>query len=131
MYAMIAKPNGTFSEVVEKATAALAEEGFGILTTIDVKETLKKKLDLEKNPYVILGACNPKLANRAMDAEPDIGVMLPCNVIVREEDSGKVIVSIMNPKAAMQMTDNDEVAKVANEAWEKLERIQKVLNDNA
>ncbi|MES0490676.1 MAG: DUF302 domain-containing protein [Leptospirales bacterium] len=130
MYALIAKPKGTFSEVVEKATTALANEGFGILTQIDVKQTMKKKLDLDKNPYLILGACNPELANRAMDAEPDIGVLLPCNVVVREEDSGEVVVSIMNPKAAMQMTDNEEVSKVANEAWVKLERIQKALNEN-
>ena len=118
---------GNFDEVIEKTTAALASEGFGVLTTIDVKATLKKKIDKDMRPYTILGACNPMLANRAIEAEPDIGLLLPCNVLVREEADGSVSVSFMDPKAVLGMVDKPEVTELAGEVRAKLEKVAEQL----
>ncbi len=113
-----------YDEAIEKVTAALKEQGFGILTQIDVKETLKKKLDVDFGRYVILGACNPPLAYRGLQAEREIGLLLPCNVIVYEgENSDESIVSIIDPLVMVQMSDNPELAAVANEARTRLEKV--------
>ncbi len=105
----------SYDEAVEKARETLAEEGFGILTEIDVKATLKKKLDEDFRKYVILGACNPGFAFRALSAEINLGILLPCNVIVYEDDSGAAVVSVMDPASAMSIVDNPKVAEVAGE----------------
>lgn len=110
-------------EAVRKTTEALKAEGFGVLTTIDVQTTLKVKLGVERKPYIILGACNPDLAHRALQAEPELGLLLPCNVIVYEEDDGSSRISIIDPKQMMGMVQNDELAAVAKEAEERLRRV--------
>jgi uncharacterized protein (DUF302 family) len=110
-------------EAVRKATAALAAEGFGVLTEIDVAATLKKKLGKEMPPYRILGACNPQLAHRAIEAEPQIGALLPCNVVVRQGAEGKTIVEIMDPKSVLQLVGRPEVEVIAGEVRAKLERV--------
>jgi uncharacterized protein (DUF302 family) len=104
-----------FEEAVDAAVKALAEKGFGVLTTIDVKTTLKKKLDVEFRPYTILGACNPKFAHQALQLEDKIGTMLPCNVIVQQRDDGKVEISAVDPVASMQSIENPRLGSVANE----------------
>jgi len=111
----------SFDETVERVTAALAAEGFGILTEIDVAATLKKKLDLDYRPYRILGACNPPFAYRALEAEDKIGTMLPCNVIVQQHEDG-VEVAAIDPVASMQAVENPALADIANEVRSRLER---------
>jgi uncharacterized protein (DUF302 family) len=111
-----------FEEAIEKVTEALKAEGFGILTEIDVKETLKKKLDVDFRPYKILGACNPPFAHKALEAEDKIGTMLPCNVIVQQLDNG-VEVAAVDPVASMQAVENDQLGDVATTIQNKLKSI--------
>lgn len=119
--------NGTFDEAVEKVTSELKKEGFGVLMEIDIKETLKKKLDVDFKKYKILGACNPGFAYQALQKEDKIGTMLPCNVIVQEHENGKVEVSAVDPMASMQAVENTELKKIAAQIRELLEKvIQKV-----
>lgn len=113
----------SFDEAIEKVTAELKEEGFGVLTEIDVKETLKKKLDVDFKNYKILGACNPNFAHQALLREDKIGTMLPCNVIVEEHEDGSVEISAVNPIASMQAVENDELGGIAGEVRELLEKV--------
>jgi len=112
-----------FDETIEKVTAELQKEGFGILTDIDVKATLKKKLDKDVAPYRILGACNPPLADKAISNEPSIGLLLPCNVVVREVDGGKIMVEFIDPDMMVELIDNNAIKEIACEAKEKLKRV--------
>ncbi len=117
-----------YDEAVQRATDALKAEGFGVLTTIDVKQTIKQKLDKDFRRYVILGACNPPLAHRALTAELEIGIMLPCNVIVYETGPGQSVVSAMAPLAALNVVgDNRELDDVAKEADARLRRALNTL----
>lgn len=113
----------SYDQAIEKVTGLLKDEGFGVLTEIDVKETLKKKLDVDFKKYKILGACNPNMAHKALQAEDKIGVMLPCNVIVEENDDGTVEVSAVNPVASMQAVENDELKPVAQQVQQGLEKV--------
>lgn len=119
--------NITFDEAIQKVTESLKEEGFGILTEIDIKATLKKKLDVDFYNYKILGACNPPFAYKALLAEDKIGAMLPCNVIVQEKEAGKVEVSAVDPAASMQAIENDELIDIANEIRARLQKVIKAL----
>ena len=110
-----------FDEAIEQVTQALAKEGFGILTVIDVQATLKAKLDKDMRPYRILGACNPVLAHQAITAVPDIGLLLPCNVLVHEDDEGQVHIDFMDPGAVMGLVDDPRVVPLAAEVKQKLE----------
>jgi uncharacterized protein (DUF302 family) len=112
-----------FDSVIEKVTEELKKEGFGILTEIDVRETLKKKLDVDFKKYRILGACNPPFAHKALEAEDKIGTMLPCNVIVQEISKGIVEVAAVNPMASMQAVENEKLMKIAQEITSKLENV--------
>ena len=116
-----------FDEAVIRLTEALKAEGFGVLTDIDVQATMKSKLGIDTPRYRILGACNPPLAHRALVAEPDIGLLLPCNVIVREESEIRLVIGFMDPVAVMQATSNQEVAEVALEVKQRLERVRSAL----
>jgi len=115
--------NGTFDEAITKATEELKKEGFGVLTEIDVKETLKKKLDVDFKKYKILGACNPNFAYQALQAEDKIGTMLPCNVIIEEHDDGTVEVSAVNPIESMKAIENDNLGAIANQVNEMLKKV--------
>lgn len=115
--------NEDFDTAIEKVTEELKKEGFGILTQIDIKETLKKKLDVDFKKYRILGACNPQFAYEALKAEDKIGTMLPCNVIVQEHENGKVEISAVDPVASMMAVKNDSLGNVATQVREKLNRV--------
>jgi len=115
--------DGTFDDAITKVTEELKKEGFGILTEIDVKDTLRKKLDVDFKKYKILGACNPSFAHKALQAEDKIGVMLPCNVIVEEHQDGKVEVSAVNPVASMQAISNEELQPIAEQIKTNLEKV--------
>lgn len=112
-----------FADAVSRVSHALHDEGFGILSDIDVAATLKKKLDKDIPPYRILGACNPPLADRAISLEPSIGLLLPCNVVVRQDDAGTVRVEFMNTDAVLQLVDNSAVTELASEVRQRLERV--------
>jgi len=116
-----------FEPALARVTEELQKQGFGVLTEIDVKATMKKKLDAEMRPYRILGACNPTLAHRALTADPQIGLLLPCNVVVREDDSGKVRVEFMDPSAVLVLVDKPEVTRLASEVKQRLEQVMAAL----
>jgi uncharacterized protein (DUF302 family) len=121
-----------YEAAVTRTKEALAAEGFGILSEIDVAATLKKKLDVDFRPYVILGACNPPLAHRALSAERDIGLLLPCNVVVYADDvPGRSVVAAMDPVEALRLTGNDEIAPVADEVRQRLVRALESLPTTA
>ncbi|HSP40244.1 MAG TPA: DUF302 domain-containing protein [Gillisia sp.] len=113
----------SFDDAIDKVTKELKEEGFGILTEIDVKETFKKKLDIDFRKYRILGACNPQMAHKAISAESKIGTMLPCNVIVQEVENGKTEVSAVDPVASMTAVENDDLGSIAQEVRSKLQLV--------
>ncbi|MEQ8525895.1 DUF302 domain-containing protein [Gracilimonas sp.] len=117
------KLNLSFDDAIEKTTAVLKEEGFGVLTEIDIKETLKKKLDVDFRKYKILGACNPPNAYKALQAEGHIGLMLPCNVIVQEHENGEVEVSAVDPIASMQAIENADLGDVAKDVQNMLKQV--------
>jgi uncharacterized protein (DUF302 family) len=127
MYGFSIRMSGSMDDVCAKVTEALKTEGFGVLTEIDVQATLKKKINVDRKPYKILGACNPQLANQVINAEPDIGLLLPCNVVVREEDDGSMTVAFMDPAAVLDLTDNAVVHKVAPQVKAKLEKVRDLL----
>ena len=113
----------SYEDALEKVTAELQKEGFGVLTEIDVKATLKKKLDVDHNKYKILGACNPPLAHKALSAEPDIGLLLPCNVVVYENDSQQTVVAAIDAKKMMSVVGRDDIEPIAEEVNQKLSKV--------
>ena len=115
--------NRSYEQAIADVTELLKDEGFGVLTEIDVKETLKKKLDVDFKKYKILGACNPHFAHQALQAEDKIGVMLPCNVIVEEHEDGTVEVSAVDPVASMQAVDNDNLQPIAEQVRANLKKV--------
>jgi len=123
MYGFNVTIKASMEDAETKVREALMSEGFGVLTEIDVQKVMKAKLDLDRSGYKILGACNPNLAHQAIEAEADIGLLLPCNVLLREEDNGTVNVGFMDPDAVLKLTDNPEIAKVAPVVREKLQKV--------
>jgi uncharacterized protein (DUF302 family) len=116
-----------YQQAIDAVTQALAKEGFGVLTEIDVAATLKKKLNLDRPPYKILGACNPQFAAQALEAEPQIGALLPCNVVVRQDAAGKTVVEFMDPNAVLELVGRPEIATIAAEVRARLERVMAAL----
>jgi uncharacterized protein (DUF302 family) len=119
--------NTDFDTALSRVTEALKSEGFGVLTEIDVRATLKNKLNVDFRPYKILGACNPPLAYRALSSDPEVGMLLPCNVTVALEDDGRVLVSLVNPLSMMGVLGGSELEAVADEASERLGRVAEAL----
>ncbi|MDA3949836.1 MAG: DUF302 domain-containing protein [Spirochaeta sp.] len=115
--------NRSFDESIDVVTAALQEEGFGVLTDIDVKATMKKKLDVDFRNYRILGACNPSYAHKALEVEDKIGTMLPCNVIVQEREPGTVEIAAVDPVSSMDAVENDQLTPISSEIRQRLERV--------
>ncbi len=122
-YYFSTRVNGKFQDVIDKVTGALKEEGFGVLTEIDVKATLKKKLDVDFRPYMILGACNPPFAYKALQTEPKIGTMLPCNVVVEEMEPNVCEVTAVDPIASMTAIQNPQLEEIASQIRDKLKRV--------
>jgi len=126
-YALRVRLDQPYEQAVERVTAALKDQGFGVLTEIDVQATLKRKLDVDFRKYVILGACNPPLAHQALTTELEIGLLLPCNVVVYEDDGGSVV-SIADPIAMLEVAGNPALEPVANEARARLQRVIEALD---
>ena len=124
MYGFSIKLNERFEDVIARVTEALKEQGFSILTVIDVKKTLKDKIDVDLLPYTILGACNPQLARQALEVDPDVGLLLPCNVVVRQEDDASVTVVFMEPAAILGLVEKPGVEALVAVVREKLERVR-------
>ncbi len=122
-YYFSTRVNGKFQDVIDKVTGALKEEGFGVLTEIDVKATLKKKLDVDFRPYTILGACNPPFAYKALQAEPKIGTMLPCNVVVEEVEPNVCEITAVDPIASMTAIQNPQLEEIASQIRDKLKGV--------
>ena len=127
MYGFSVTFPGTYEQALTRVTEELQKEGFGILTEIDVQAVMKKKLNLDKRPYKILGACNPVLANQALSVEPDIGLLLPCNVVVREEENGSINVGFMDPQAVLTLVNRQDITALANEVRNKLLNVREAL----
>ena len=127
MYGFNVTVPGTLQQVEERVREELQKEGFGVLTEIDVAATLKKKLGVERRPYRILGACNPVLANQAIQADPDIGLLLPCNVVVREEEDGSITVGFMDPAAVLKLVERADIETLAGEVRRRLVRVRDAL----
>ena len=127
MYGFSVSLKGDMQSIRERVTAELQKEGCGVLTESDVAATLKKKIDVERRPYLILGACNPQLANQAINADPDIGLLLPCNVVLREEEDASITVSFMDPAAVLSLVEQAGVEELAAEVRARLERVRDAM----
>jgi len=127
MYGFNISLSGNMEDIRSRVVEELQKAGFGVLTEIDVAATLKKKIDVDRRPYIILGACNPKLANQAINADPDIGLLLPCNVVLREEENGSITVAFMDPAAVLSLVDKDGVEQLAGEVRGLLEGVRDAL----
>ena len=127
MYSFSVVIDASMEDAEVKVRDALMAEGFGVLTEIDVQKVMKAKLDIDRTGYKILGACNPTLANKAIEEEPDIGLLLPCNVLLREQADGKVCVGFMDPVAVLGMVDNAHITEVAGMVKAKMEKVSKSL----
>ncbi len=127
MYGFNISLSGNIKDIRSRVIEELQKAGFGVLTEIDVAATLKKKIDVDRKPYIILGACNPKLANQAINADPDIGLLLPCNVVLREEEDGSITVAFMDPAAVLGLVEKDGVEQLAGEVRGLLEGVRDAL----
>lgn len=127
MYGFSTELDGNINEIEETVREELKTEGFGVLTEIDVQAAMKEKLGIDKRPYKILGACNPPLANQAIDAEPDIGLLLPCNVLLRETEQGRVRVAFMDPQSVLSLIDRDDIQALAEDVRGRLMRVRERL----
>lgn len=127
MYGFTVSLSGNMADIRSRVIEELQKAGFGVLTEIDVAATLKKKIDVDRKPYIILGACNPGLANQAINADPDIGLLLPCNVVLREEDDASITVAFMDPVAVMSLVKKAGVEQLAAEVRGLLEGVRDAL----
>jgi uncharacterized protein (DUF302 family) len=127
MYGFNISLSGNMEDIRSRVVEELQKAGFGVLTEIDVAATLKKKIDVDRRPYLILGACNPRLANQAINADPDIGLLLPCNVVLREEEDGSITVAFMDPAAVLGLVEKDGVEQLAGEVRGLLEGVRDAL----
>jgi uncharacterized protein (DUF302 family) len=127
MYGFDISLSGNMDDIRSRVVDELQKAGFGVLTEIDVAATLKKKIDVDRRPYLILGACNPRLANQALNADPDIGLLLPCNVVLREEEDGSITVAFMDPSAVLGLVEKEGVEQLAGEVRGLLEGVRDAL----